>query len=194
MAAGAAGDLRRQRLALLAWAAAQPALAVGRLHAWRRPALGSGTTTAPAGTNLHGRCRQRQHRPADLCVHGDAVASEHAAAVAGFDPVVGVRGGCQPDPVDAHVAWPALVHCAPRTSVSVAGALWGNARMGGAAWYLAWNLLVAAPLTWLAWSHPRMGLVADYHRLYATAAAVWLVVKRRLPLRRNLSKDRHVAT
>jgi hypothetical protein len=57
--------------------------------------------------------------------------------------------------------------------------------------YLAWNLLVAAPFTWLAWSHLEMALPITMVA-YAAAAALWLALKRHC-LRRHLSKDRHVA-
>jgi UDP-N-acetylmuramyl pentapeptide phosphotransferase/UDP-N-acetylglucosamine-1-phosphate transferase len=56
--------------------------------------------------------------------------------------------------------------------------------------YLAWNLLIVAPLTWLACSHLRIALPITIV-LYLTAAAVWLTLKRRC-LRRNLSGGRHV--
>jgi len=56
--------------------------------------------------------------------------------------------------------------------------------------YLAWNLLIAAPLTWLACSHLRMALPITIV-VYLTAAAAWLSLKRRC-LRRNLPRDRHV--
>jgi UDP-N-acetylmuramyl pentapeptide phosphotransferase/UDP-N-acetylglucosamine-1-phosphate transferase len=64
-----------------------------------------------------------------------------------------------------------------------------HARVG--ADYLAWNLLVAAPLTWLAWSHLELALPITMVA-YAAAAALWLALKRHC-LRRHLSKDRHVA-
>ena len=57
--------------------------------------------------------------------------------------------------------------------------------------YLAWNLLIAAPLTWLACSHLPSALPITI-ALYLTAAAVWLTLKRRC-LRRNLPRGRHVA-
>jgi len=57
--------------------------------------------------------------------------------------------------------------------------------------YLAWNLLIAAPLTWLACSHLPIALPITI-ALYLTAAAVWLTLKRRC-LRRNLPRGRHVA-
>ena len=68
----------------------------------------------------------------------------------------------------------------------------GHTHAVGAAWYLCWNLLVAAPFAALAWEKPRMGLVACIVT-YAIAATVWLVVKRRL-IRRDRYKVRHVHT
>ncbi|HWU78234.1 MAG TPA: glycosyltransferase family 4 protein [Rhodanobacter sp.] len=56
--------------------------------------------------------------------------------------------------------------------------------------YLAWNLLVAAPLAWLAWSHPRLAL-ATIMGTYLAAAIAWLVLKRRC-LRRHPHKACHV--
>lgn len=56
--------------------------------------------------------------------------------------------------------------------------------------YMAWNLLLAGPLTWLAFSHLNAALPITIV-FYICAAALWLVLKRRC-LQRNLSKDRHV--
>jgi Fuc2NAc and GlcNAc transferase len=57
--------------------------------------------------------------------------------------------------------------------------------------YLGWNLLVAAPMAWLAWSHLRVALPITM-TVYAVASAVWLALKRRC-LRRNLNRTPHVA-
>lgn len=56
--------------------------------------------------------------------------------------------------------------------------------------YLSWNLLVAAPLTWLAWSHLHIAFAITMV-VYAGAAVMWLYLKRRL-LRRHPSKAPHV--
>jgi UDP-N-acetylmuramyl pentapeptide phosphotransferase/UDP-N-acetylglucosamine-1-phosphate transferase len=64
-----------------------------------------------------------------------------------------------------------------------------HARTDG--FYLAWNVLVAAPLAWLACTHLSMAFPLTV-LLYLCAAAVWLTLKRRY-LRRNLTRDRHVA-
>jgi UDP-N-acetylmuramyl pentapeptide phosphotransferase/UDP-N-acetylglucosamine-1-phosphate transferase len=61
-----------------------------------------------------------------------------------------------------------------------------------AAWYLGWNLLIAAPLAALALAKPGMGLLACIVT-YAVAAVVWLAAKRRL-IRRDRYKVRHVHT
>ena len=66
----------------------------------------------------------------------------------------------------------------------------GGTHAGACAGYLAWNLLVAAPLSWLAWSHPRLALPITMVT-YLAAAALWLSLKRRC-LRRTPFKDRHV--
>ncbi|MFI4959117.1 MAG: glycosyltransferase family 4 protein [Lysobacterales bacterium] len=57
--------------------------------------------------------------------------------------------------------------------------------------YLGWNLLIAAPLAWWAWSHLRMALPITMV-VYLGAAAAWLALKRRC-LRRHLSRASHVA-
>jgi UDP-N-acetylmuramyl pentapeptide phosphotransferase/UDP-N-acetylglucosamine-1-phosphate transferase len=57
--------------------------------------------------------------------------------------------------------------------------------------YMGWNLLVAAPLAWLAWSHLHMALPITI-AVYLGAAAAWLALKRRC-LRRHLPKASHVA-
>ena len=56
--------------------------------------------------------------------------------------------------------------------------------------YLGWNLLIAAPLAWLASSHLRMALSIAM-AVYLGAAAIWLLLKRRC-LRRHRPKAPHV--
>ena len=56
--------------------------------------------------------------------------------------------------------------------------------------YMGWNLLVAAPSAWLAWSHLQMALPITMI-VYLGAAAAWLTLKR-LCLRRHLPKAPHV--
>ena len=58
------------------------------------------------------------------------------------------------------------------------------------AFYLAWNLLVAAPMAWLAWSHPLDGLAVTMVA-YLAAGASWLLLKRRC-LRRGAFRGVHV--
>jgi len=62
----------------------------------------------------------------------------------------------------------------------------------GGACYLAWNVLVAAPLALLAWAQPGWS-VPIFIGAYLIATAVWIFMKRRC-LRRVLDKGRHVAT
>ena len=67
----------------------------------------------------------------------------------------------------------------------------GLTHAGGGAVYMTWNLLFAAPLAWLAWSHPGSGWPITMGA-YLAAAGLWLLLKRRC-LRRRSPKDRHVA-
>jgi len=57
--------------------------------------------------------------------------------------------------------------------------------------YLAWNMLVAAPFSWLALRY-RVIAFPFTVLLYLCAAALWLTLKRRY-VRRNLTRNRHVA-
>ncbi|GLQ99705.1 MraY family glycosyltransferase [Dyella mobilis] len=68
----------------------------------------------------------------------------------------------------------------------------GHTHATGAAWYLGWNVLVAAPLAALAWERPKVGLVACIVT-YAIAAIAWLYAKCRM-IRRVRYKVRHVHT
>jgi UDP-N-acetylmuramyl pentapeptide phosphotransferase/UDP-N-acetylglucosamine-1-phosphate transferase len=62
----------------------------------------------------------------------------------------------------------------------------------GGACYLAWNLLVAAPLAALAWLRPAWSELV-FLSAYLIAAAVWILMKRQC-LRRVLNKGRHVTS
>lgn len=62
----------------------------------------------------------------------------------------------------------------------------------GGACYLAWNVLVAAPLALLAWARP-MWSVPAFLGTYLIATIAWIATKRWC-LRRVLNKGRHVAT
>jgi UDP-N-acetylmuramyl pentapeptide phosphotransferase/UDP-N-acetylglucosamine-1-phosphate transferase len=68
----------------------------------------------------------------------------------------------------------------------------GCTHAAGGARYMAWNLLVAAPMAGVASCFPRMAL-STCIVAYLASAAAWLALKRRL-LRRDLRKVRHVAT
>ena len=67
----------------------------------------------------------------------------------------------------------------------------GRTHARAVAWYLGWNLLVAAPAAFMARQHPAMALPACA-AVYTVAGATWIVTKRRC-MRRALKKDRHVA-
>ena len=115
---------------------------------------------------------------------------------------------------DAHLLWPALI----LSSAFVAdasltlltrffrGRRWytahrehlyqwlvrrGLTHAGGGVIYMTWNLLLAAPLAWLAWSHPGLGWPITM-AAYLAAAALWLLFKRRC-LRRHSPRNCHVA-
>ncbi|HUA78907.1 MAG TPA: glycosyl transferase family 4, partial [Dyella sp.] len=68
----------------------------------------------------------------------------------------------------------------------------GHTHAVSAAWYLGWNVLVAAPMAALAFENPRMGLIACIVT-YAVAAAVWFYAKHRL-VQRDRYKVRYVHT
>ena len=54
----------------------------------------------------------------------------------------------------------------------------GLTHAGGGMVYMTWNLLFAAPLAWLAWSHPGLALPITMGS-YGAAAGLWLLLKRR---------------
>jgi UDP-N-acetylmuramyl pentapeptide phosphotransferase/UDP-N-acetylglucosamine-1-phosphate transferase len=62
----------------------------------------------------------------------------------------------------------------------------------GGACYLVWNILVAAPLAFLAWARP-VWSVPSFLGTYLIAIAAWILMKRQC-VRRVLNKGRHVAT
>jgi UDP-N-acetylmuramyl pentapeptide phosphotransferase/UDP-N-acetylglucosamine-1-phosphate transferase len=68
----------------------------------------------------------------------------------------------------------------------------GRTHKRAAAWYLCWNVLVAAPVALFARLHPAMALPACV-AVYTAAGATWIVTKRRC-VRRVSQRDRHVAT
>jgi UDP-N-acetylmuramyl pentapeptide phosphotransferase/UDP-N-acetylglucosamine-1-phosphate transferase len=117
--------------------------------------------------------------------------------------------------VDWHLLWPALILSSSFVADSSltllrrmsSGRRWYTAhrehlyqwlvRSGfthatGGACYLAWNVLVAAPLAALAWSQPAWSVPLCLGT-YLIATAVWIFSKRQC-LRRVLLKGRHVAS
>jgi hypothetical protein len=62
----------------------------------------------------------------------------------------------------------------------------------GGACYLAWNVLVAAPLAALAWAWPAWSVLV-FIGTYLMATAVWILMKRQC-LRRVSHKVSHVAS
>ncbi|MHA6203310.1 MraY family glycosyltransferase [Dyella soli] len=68
----------------------------------------------------------------------------------------------------------------------------GSTHAAGGACYVAWNLLVAAPLAAMAWARPSWS-VAICFGTYLLAIAVWILM-RRWCLRRVLHKGRHVVS
>ncbi len=117
--------------------------------------------------------------------------------------------------VDWHLLWPALIlgsSFVADASLTLLGRMvngrrWYTAhrehlyqwlvRSGfthatGGACYLAWNLLVAAPLAALAWFQPAWSVLICIGT-YLIATAVWILMKRQC-LRRVLHKGPHVAS
>lgn len=117
--------------------------------------------------------------------------------------------------VDEHLLWPALIlgsSFVADASLTLLGRMasgrrWYTAhrehlyqwlvRSGfthatGGACYLAWNLLVAAPLAVMAWFQPTWSMPVCVGT-YLIATAVWIFMKRQC-LRRVLHKGRHVAS
>ncbi|WP_267225899.1 MraY family glycosyltransferase [Dyella silvae] len=117
--------------------------------------------------------------------------------------------------VDWHLLWPALILSSSFVADAtltllgrmVAGRRWytahrehlyqwlvrsGFTHAGGGACYLAWNMLVAAPLAALAWAWPAWA-VPVFIGTYLIATAVWILMKRQC-LRRVSHKVCHVAS
>lgn len=175
-------------LAVLAWAANQPALALA--------------AACLAASALAFGCF---NRPPARIFMGDVGSGSVGLLVFAFSAMLWR--------VDSALLWPALILSsafAVDASLTLLtrmgrGRRWYSAhrehlyqwlarRADSHAWvdvaYLGWNLLVAAPLAWLAWSHPPAALAITMG-VYAGAAIVWLYLKRRL-LRRHPSKSLHV--
>ena len=176
-------------LALLAWAAGQPELALA--------------VACLAIANLGFWCLNRS--PARIFM-GDVGSGSVGLLVFAFTAMLWR--------VDTRLLWPALVlSSAFVTDASLTlltrysrGRRWytahrehlyqwlvrrGMTHAKGSAIYMTWNLLFAAPLAWLAWSHPRQALPVSMVT-YLGAASFWLGLKRRC-LQRHVSKERHVA-
>lgn len=176
-------------LALLAWVAAQPALAVA-----------AATLAASASGFWY------YNRPPARIFMGDVGSGSVGMLIFAFSAMLWRQNHA--------LLWPALILSSAfvvDASLTLLTRMWRGrrwytahrehlyqwlARRGGTharadAIYLGWNLLIAAPLAWLAWSHLRMALPIALV-VYLGAAAAWLALKRRC-LRRHLPKASHVA-
>ncbi len=176
-------------LALLAWAAAQPALA-----------MAAAALAASALGFWH------FNRPPARIFMGDVGSGSVGLLIFAFSAMLWR--------VDHALLWPALILSSAfvvDASLTLLTRMWRgrrwynahrehlyqwmvrrgetHARVGVA--YMGWNLLVAAPLAWLAWSHLRMALPITI-TAYLGAAVAWLALKRRC-LRRHLPRTPHVA-
>ena len=176
-------------LALLAWAAAQPALAIAE----------ASLATAALGFWYY-------NRPPARIFMGDVGSGSVGLLIFAFSAMLWRQNQA--------LLWPAMI----LSSAFVAdasltlltrmryGRRWYTAhrehlyqwlvRRGGTharadAIYLGWNLLIAAPSAWLAWSHLQMALPITI-AVYLAATAAWLMLKRRC-LRRHLPKAHHAA-
>ncbi|AIF47858.1 MraY family glycosyltransferase [Dyella japonica] len=177
-------------LALLAWAAVQPALAVAAAC----------LAAAALGFWWFNRPRAR-------IFMGDVGSGTMGLLVFALTALLWRA--------DWHLLWPALILSSSFVADAsltllrrmVGGRRWYTAhrehlyqwmvRSGfthatGGACYLGWNMLVAAPLAFLAWARP-MWSVSLFFGTYLIATTVWIVMKRRC-VRRVWDKGRHVAT
>ncbi|WP_130618722.1 MraY family glycosyltransferase [Dyella amyloliquefaciens] len=177
-------------LALLAWATAQPALA------WAAACLAA----AALGFWYFNRPRAR-------IFMGDVGSGTMGLLLFALTAMLWR--------VDWHLLWPALILSSSFVADATltllgrmaSGRRWytahrehlyqwlvrsGFSHATGGACYLAWNLLVAAPLAALAWFQPEWS-VPVFVGTYLIAAAVWILMKRQC-LRRVSNKGRHVAS
>ncbi|TAL96267.1 MAG: glycosyltransferase family 4 protein [Rhodanobacter sp.] len=175
-------------VALLAWAAAQPELAL--------------VAACMAVSTLGFWCF---NRPPARVFMGDVGSGSMGLLIFAFSAMLWQ--------VDPELLWPALILSSAfvvDASLTLLTRMWYRRRWYAAhrehlyqwlarrsgtharvdAAYLGWNLLVAAPLAWLAWSHLHAALAITMVA-YLGAATIWLYLKRRL-LRRSLSKAPHV--
>ena len=176
-------------LALLAWGVAQPALALAT----------AALATAALGFWYY-------NRPLARIFMGDVGSGSVGLLIFAFSAMLWRQ--------DHALLWPALILSSAfvvDASLTLLTRMWRGrrwytahrehlyqwlVRRGGTharadAIYLGWNLLIAAPLAWLAWSHLRMALPITMV-VYLGAAAAWLALKRRC-LRRHVSRASHVA-
>ncbi|HEY8683866.1 MAG TPA: glycosyltransferase family 4 protein, partial [Rhodanobacter sp.] len=175
-------------LALLAWHAAQPALAIA-----------SATLAAAAlGFGYY-------NRPPARIFMGDVGSGSMGMLIFALSALLWW--------LDHALVWPALILSsafAVDASLTLLTRIWRGRRWYAAhrehlyQWlvrcggtharadtgYLLWNLLIAAPSAWLACSHLTMALPITIV-VYLAAAAGWLMLKRRC-LRRHPIKVRHV--
>lgn len=177
-------------LGLLAWSAAQPAM-----------------TTACACLTVAALGFWYFNRPRARIFMGDVGSGTMGLLIFAFTALLWRQ--------DEQLVWPALILSssfvadATLTLLSrmVSGRRWYTAhrehlyqwmvRSGfthatGGACYLGWNMLVAAPLAYLAWARPAWSVPVCVGT-YLIATAVWIVMKRRC-LWRAGNKGRHVAT
>ena len=176
-------------LALLAWGVAQPALALAT----------AALATATLGFWYY-------NRPLARIFMGDVGSGSVGLLIFAFSAMLWRQ--------DHALLWPALILSSAfvvDASLTLLTRMWRGrrwytahrehlyqwlVRRGGTharadAIYLGWNLLIAAPMAWLAWSHLRMALPITMV-VYLGAAAAWLALKRRY-LRRHVSRASHVA-
>jgi len=176
-------------LALLAWGVAQPALALAA----------AALATAALGFWYY-------NRPLARIFMGDVGSGSVGLLIFAFSAMLWRQNHA--------LLWPALILSSAfvvDASLTLLTRMWRGrrwytahrehlyqwlVRRGGTharadAIYLGWNLLIAAPSAWLAWSHLRMALPITMI-VYLGAAATWLALKRRC-LRRHLSTASHVA-
>lgn len=176
-------------LALLAWGVAQPALALAT----------AALATAALGFWYY-------NRPLARIFMGDVGSGSVGLLIFAFSAMLWRQNHA--------LLWPALILSSAfvvDASLTLLTRMWRGrrwytahrehlyqwlVRRGGTharadAIYLGWNLLIAAPLAWLAWSHLRMALPITMV-VYLGAAAAWLALKRRC-LRRHVSRASHVA-
>lgn len=175
-------------LAWLAWVAAQPALAAAALA----------LALAAAGFACY-------NRPPARIFMGDVGSGSVGLLIFCFTAMLWRQNHA--------LLWPSLILCSAfvvDASMTLLMRMWrgrrwyiahrehlyqwlvrrGASHARADAAYLGWNLLIAAPMAWLAWSHLARALPITM-AVYLGAATVWLSLKRRL-VRRHLPKATHV--